>query len=266
MIRHTPRSGLNNPSSLPDLIASPSPSSILVRIALLFKYFGVIDVMTAQSVAPRRTIMTTFTIDSDNNITAFGTPEEAAATTTTPFDTFASQKELAELAAAWPAERLVEIWNSLAGVVAVESFKSAKTAVSRIWARIQRLGGPEKPKADPEKPKAHKKAKGSVQAAKGSPAKAKATKKASPAKNPPKAKKAAKARESAGPREGSKTEQVIAMLKRKNGATLAEIMATTRWLSHTTRAFVSATLGKKLGLAVESFKSDKGERTYRINQ
>src|ERR1035438_157105 len=39
-----------------------------------------------------------------------------------------------------------------------------------------------------------------------------------------------------------------------------------RWLSHTTRAFVSATLGKKLGLAVESFKSDKGERTYRINQ
>jgi len=43
--------------------------------------------------------MTTFTIDSENNITAFGTPEEAAATTTTPFDTFASQKELAELAA-----------------------------------------------------------------------------------------------------------------------------------------------------------------------
>jgi hypothetical protein len=66
---------------------------------LLFKHFGVIHVMTAQSVAPRRKNMTTFTIDSENNITAFGTPEEAAATTTTPFDTFASQKELAELAA-----------------------------------------------------------------------------------------------------------------------------------------------------------------------
>ena len=37
--------------------------------------------------------MTTLTIDSENNITAFGTPEEAAATKTTPFDTFASQKE-----------------------------------------------------------------------------------------------------------------------------------------------------------------------------
>ena len=84
--------------------------------------------------------MTTFTIDSDNNITVFGTAEEAAATTTPPFDTFASQQELAELAAAWPAERLVAIWNSLSGVVAVEKFKSPKTAVSRIWQRIQGLG------------------------------------------------------------------------------------------------------------------------------
>jgi hypothetical protein len=37
--------------------------------------------MTAQSVGPRRTIMKTFTIDEQNNITAFGTQEEAAATT-----------------------------------------------------------------------------------------------------------------------------------------------------------------------------------------
>ena len=53
--------------------------------------------------------MTTFTIDTDNNITAHGTPEEAAATTATPLDTFASQKELAELATSWPAERLATI-------------------------------------------------------------------------------------------------------------------------------------------------------------
>ena len=138
--------------------------------------------------------MTTFTIDSDNNITAFGSAEEAAATTTTPFDTFASQKELAELAAAWPAERLVAIWNSLSGVVAVENFKSAKTAVSRIWARIQRLGDAAKPKAEPAKPTATKKAQGGARAAKGAPAKAKATKKASPAKKAPKAKKVAKTR------------------------------------------------------------------------
>ena len=57
--------------------------------------------------------MKTFTIDTDNNITAHGTPEEAAATSATSFDAFASQKELAELATGWPAERLVAIWNSL---------------------------------------------------------------------------------------------------------------------------------------------------------
>lgn len=43
-----------------------------------FKQFGVIHVMTAKSAEPRRFKMT-FTIDNDNNITAHGTPEEAAA-------------------------------------------------------------------------------------------------------------------------------------------------------------------------------------------
>ena len=176
--------------------------------------------------------MTTFTIDTDNNITAFGTPEEAAATTTTPFDTFASQQELAELIAAWPAERLVGIWNSLPGVESVKGFKSAKTAASRIWQRIQRLGEAAQPEAEPAKPKANKKAKGGARSAKGAPAKAKATKKATAAKNAPKAQKAAKSKEDAGPREGSKTAQVVAMLQRKNGATLADIMSATDWLAH----------------------------------
>jgi hypothetical protein len=244
--------------------ANPSASSIYCRIALLFKHFGVIHVMTARERTKRRTIMTTFTIDTENNITAFGTPEEAAATTTTPFDTFASQKELAELAAAWPAERLVAIWNSLAGVIAVESFKSTKTAVSKIWARIQSLGEAAKPAAQPAKPKATKKAKGGTKAAKGAPAKAKPTKKATPAKNAPKAKKAAKAEEAAAPREGSKTAQVVAMLQRKNGATLQEIMEKMGWQRHTVRGFMAGAM-KKAGYTVESFKPESGERTYRIN-
>ena len=66
----------------------------------------------------------TFTMDTENNISAFATAEEAAAATQTPFDSFASQKELAELAKAWPAERLVAIWNSLPGVDAGEEFKN----------------------------------------------------------------------------------------------------------------------------------------------
>ncbi|HXN49225.1 MAG TPA: DUF3489 domain-containing protein [Bryobacteraceae bacterium] len=208
--------------------------------------------------------MTTFTIDSENSITAFASAEEAAAATTTPFDSFASQKELAELLVGWPAERLVALWNSLPGVEPVERFKTPKAAASRIWDRIQGLGEAAKPEEKPAKSKATKKAKGGAQAAKGAPAKGKASKKATPAKSAPKAKKAAKAKDSAGPREGSKTAQVVAMLQRKNGATLAEIMKTMGWLRHTVRGFVAGSL-KKAGYKVESFKPEGGERTYRIN-
>jgi len=209
--------------------------------------------------------MTTFTIDTDNNITAHGTPEEAAAATTTPFDSFASQKELAELAAGWPAERLVAIWNSLPGVKPVKGFKSAKAAASRIWERVQSLGEAARPDANPAKPKAERKPKAGAQSAKGAPAKAKATKKATAVKNAPKVKKAAKAKGATAPREGSKTEQVIAMLKRKNGATLAEIQDKMGWQKHTVRGFMAGAM-KKAGYSVESFKPEGGERSYRINQ
>jgi len=101
--------------------------------------------------------------------------------------------------------------------------------------------------------------------AKGGKPKA-APKETTPAKKTTEApKKAAKAPESAGPREGSKTAQVVAMLQRKNGATLAEIMEKMGWQKHTVRGFMAGAM-KKAGYTVESFKSEKGERTYRINQ
>jgi hypothetical protein len=236
--------------------------------------------------------MKTFTIDNDNNISAFATPEEAAAATVTPFDSFASQQELADLAAQWPADRLLAVWNSLPGVTPVKKFTDRKTAISRVWARIQGLGEPVAPKADttvgasaskpaatpepkadqPAKPKTERKAKGGAQAAKrgaraakGAPAKGKATKKATAAKAAPKGKTAAKARGAAGPREGSKTAQVVAMLQRKNGATISEIMKTMGWQRHTVRGFMAGAM-KKAGHAVESFKPEGGERTYRINK
>jgi hypothetical protein len=115
--------------------------------------------------------------------------------------------------------------------------------------RIQNLGEPPKPKAEPK--------------AKGTPTKGKATKKTTAAKNAPKARKAAKTQET-GPREGSKTAQVVAMLQRKNGATLAEIMDKMGWQKHTVRGFMAGTM-KKAGYTVESFKPEGGERTYRIN-
>src|ERR1035441_8074860 len=202
------------------------------------------NVIVTVSHGKERSYMKTFTINSDNNITAFGTQEEAAATTTTPFDSFASQKDLAELAAGWPAERLVAIWNSLPGVKPVKSFKNAKAGASRIWECIQGLGDAPKPESKPAKPKADKKAKGGAQAAKGAPAKAKSTNKTTAAKNAPKAKKAAKAEESAGPREGSKTTQVVATLQRKNGATLEEIMEKMGWQRHTVRGMMAGSLKK----------------------
>jgi len=203
--------------------------------------------------------MTTFTIDTDHNISAFATPEEAAATTITPFDTFASQKELASLIAKWPADRLVAIWNSLPGVTPVKKFKNAKAAAGKMWARIQGLG-------ESAKPKAERTAKGGARVAKGAPAKGKSTKKAAPAKKAPKAAKGAKQAKAPGTaREGSKTAQVVAMLRRKDGATLEEIMEKMGWQKHTVRGFMAGAM-KKAGHTVESFKSEKGERTYRIHQ
>ena len=209
--------------------------------------------------------MTIFTINTDNNITAHGSPEEAAAATATPFDSFASQKELGGLFAGWPAERLIAIWNGLPGVEPVKTFKSAKTAASRIWERIQSLAEAAKPTVESTKPKAERKAKRGEQSAKGAPAKAKAAKKATAAKKEPRGKKAPKAQEPAGPREGSKTAQVVAMLQRKNGATRAEIMDKMGWQKHTVRGFMAGAM-RKAGYTVESFKPEDGERTYRISK
>jgi hypothetical protein len=154
--------------------------------------------------------------------------------------------------------RYATIWNSLPGVAPEKTFKSAKTAASRIWERIQGL-------CEAAKPKEERKAKGGAPAAKGAPSKAKATKKATAAKKEPKGKKGGKAQEAAGPREGSKTAHVVAMLQRKNGATLSEIMDKMGWQKHTVRGFMAGAM-KKAGYNVESFKPEGGERTYRITK
>jgi hypothetical protein len=86
-----------------------------------------------------------------------------------------------------------------------------------------------------------------------------------PAKKAPKAKKARKLAESTGPREGSKTAQVVALVKRENGATLEEVMEKMGWQKHTVRGFMAGAM-KKAGYIVESFKSEAGARSYRINE
>ena len=68
---------------------------------------------------------------------------------------------------------------------------------------------------------------------------------------------------SAGPRPGSKQAQVIGLLERPEGATVAEIMTATGWQPHTVRGMFSGALKKKLALTVVSAREERG-RVYRI--
>ena len=65
-------------------------------------------------------------------------------------------------------------------------------------------------------------------------------------------------------REGTKQALVIEMLRRAEGATIAEIVEATLWASHTTRGFLAGALKKKLGLIIESTKDDARGRIYRL--
>jgi hypothetical protein len=65
-------------------------------------------------------------------------------------------------------------------------------------------------------------------------------------------------------REGTKQALLIDMLRRPEGATIAQIVEATDWQRHTARGAISGTVKKKLGLNVTSEKPEKGERVYRI--
>jgi len=65
-------------------------------------------------------------------------------------------------------------------------------------------------------------------------------------------------------RDGTKQAQLIAMLRRKQGATIAQIVAATGWQPHTVRGAFAGALKKKLGLTVTSEKVEGGERVYRL--
>jgi Protein of unknown function (DUF3489) len=142
--------------------------------------------------------------------------------------------------------RFVEIWNSIPGQSRVKKFQDRKKALARVWAAIQPLAGngaSEEPAA--AKPEPPRKA--------GKPGK-----KAKPAK-----KVSGKATGDKASERSNKKAEVIAMMARSKGVTLAEIMEATGWQKHTVRGFVSI-LGSKGGLRIESSKNAAGERTYKI--
>ena len=196
--------------------------------------------------------MNTFTIDANNNITAFASLDDARAAKITNAEYFGTSQELAKLVASWPRARPIEIWNSFAGVAPfttlkpVKKFTNRKVAVERIWTAIQVL------LANVAKP-----------AANVPPVRGKRKKDAQQGKRRHTAPGGAKDPANVA-REGSKKSEVIDLMRRSQGATLAEIMELTGWQAHTVRGFVSGTLIKKLSLNVESFRSNEKERTYRI--
>jgi hypothetical protein len=220
------------------------------RIDLLSLGAGVIDVMTAAGGTKEKSEMTTYMIDAENSITALGSQQADF-----EGEIFASQQELADLAATWPANRLIEVWNGIPGLTPIKKFTSRKSAVARVWKAIQSLDG------------------GATEAATTAPERA--TKRKAAAKQPKKAKgatkvKAAKGKRAKGgdkpavARDGSKKAEVLGLLQRKGGATLAQIMKATGWQAHSVRGFISGALGKKMGLTVDSVRREDGERVYSI--
>ena len=61
----------------------------------------------------------------------------------------------------------------------------------------------------------------------------------------------------------TKADQILALMKRPEGATLTSIMKVTRWQAHSVRGFISGHLVKKMKLRVASFRRE-GERVYAI--
>ena len=65
-------------------------------------------------------------------------------------------------------------------------------------------------------------------------------------------------------RANSKQAQVLAMLRRPEGAALAQICACTGWQQHTVRGTMAGTFKQKLGITIESGKEPGGERVYKV--
>jgi hypothetical protein len=93
----------------------------------------------------------------------------------------------------------------------------------------------------------------------------KGSRKAKKTKSPKKAGRAKKPASKPKADRPNKKAEVIALMKRAKGATLAEIMKATDWQPHTVRGFVSI-LGSKGGEKIESSKNTAGERTYKIGK
>ena len=158
-------------------------------------------------------------------------PESENRDTSPEQPVFTTQEAFERAAADWSGARLVEFWNHLPKVKPVRKFTDRATALRRIWKAIEDSQPGAEATGNADKPSRTRKA------LKPAPSGAAQT----------------------------KTEKVIALLKRPSGGTLAEIMQLTGWQPHSVRGFISAQLSKRMGLRVRSF-TRQGARVYRIGR
>jgi len=185
----------------------------------------------------RRRPVLTFIIDRENQIRVVGSDQQRSKKAA---DAFTTKRELERLAGGWPAARLVEIWNRVPGVKRTKKFTDRKTAINRIWKTIQPSG---LEMANTNKP---------VRGVTGA-TKPKGTH--SPRRSN---------RELQKVRAGSKKAEILKLLHRPSGVTLQQLMAATGWQAHSVRGFISAGVGKRMGLKVASARQEDGQRVYQI--
>ena len=65
-------------------------------------------------------------------------------------------------------------------------------------------------------------------------------------------------------RPGTKLASIIDAMRHPDGASIAQMMASTGWQAHTVRGTISGMVRKRLGYEVITEKGTDGQRTYRI--
>ena len=62
----------------------------------------------------------------------------------------------------------------------------------------------------------------------------------------------------------TKHDRILTLLRRREGATIPEIMEASGWQQHSVRGFLAGTVKKKLGLTLSSSKAAGEPRRYQI--
>ncbi len=64
----------------------------------------------------------------------------------------------------------------------------------------------------------------------------------------------------------TKSEAILMLLRRKNGASIEELANATGWQAHSVRGFLSGTIKKKLGLNLSIEKRDGAASRYALRK